>query len=86
MRIRIVEVRPPKNVKQTYNQYGEPNPIKTKTYYKLQTSYLGWIWSDETEPESGRLYPTFDTLEEAEKFVVKTWFEQEIVIKEYKTQ
>jgi len=80
MRIRIVEVSIPKGVADDGSK-----PVRIKKYYKLQSSLLGLVWCDQSEPEYGMIYPTFDTLEEAQRYVQRTYFEKETVVAEYKT-
>ena len=74
MKVRIVEVS------------SRDKTGGTKRYYKLQTSWFGWIWSDETEPQYGMLYPTFDTYEDAENYVLRTYFETERIVKIFDTK
>lgn len=80
MRIRIVEVSAPQGAVDDGSK-----PVRTKKYYKLQSSWFGWIWWDQSDPEYGMIYPTFDTLEEAQRYVQRTYFEKETVVAEYKT-
>ena len=84
MRIRIVEVSIPKN---EYVDFPNDSHLKqVRKYYKLQTSWLGLVWWDKTDPEYGMVYPTFDTVEEAKDYIRRMYFEQEIVAAEYKTR
>lgn len=52
-------------------------------FWKIQTSLLGLVWWDETHPVLPCIYPTFDSLLEAEKYVERMYFEKEKVSKEY---
>ena len=51
-------------------------------HYKLQEKYF-LFWNDSTEPEYGMIWPTFDTLDEAENFVNRMYNQKESVVKEY---
>jgi len=56
------------------------------TYYKIQERLFGFLWwYDLTEPQYNMIYPTFDTLEDAERWVERMYFVQETVVKEYTT-
>ena len=82
MKIRIVEV-----TNGDFTTIDKPNEVKChRKYYKLQTSWLGWIWWDQTEPEYGFIYPTFDTLEAAEEWVNYYYLENERVVREFDTK
>ena len=53
-----------------------------RKYYKLQEYHL-WTWWDQTEPENGMLWPTFETLKEAEDLVDSMYNVRERVVREY---
>ena len=84
MRIRVVEVSVPSG---EYVDLPKDSHLKRITkYYKLQSSLLGWIWTDLSDPIYGMIYPTFDTLEEANNYIRRTYGEQETVVAEYRTK
>ena len=77
-KVRIVEVtNGEKPLSKTQNCFRSGS-----TFYKIQEKHLG-IWWDHTEPEYGMLWPTFDTLEEAEEWVSHNYYQSERVVKEY---
>jgi hypothetical protein len=76
--LRIVKVSVPEEMRKTG---------ASKENYKIQKRFLGCLWWDDlTEPENGMTYPTFDTLEEAEAWVARMYFQKEIVVKEYEVE
>ena len=82
MRIRVVEVSIPAG---EHVDLPKDSHLKRVTkYYKLQSSLLGWLWSDLTDPIYNMVYPIFDTLEEANDYIRRTYGERETVVAEYK--
>ena len=63
---------------------GDPTCPKHKprNFYKIQQRLWNLFWTD-CRAYDGRIWPTFDTLEEAEDYVSKTFFCNERVVREY---
>ena len=51
-------------------------------YYKIQEKWF-LLWNDSCDLETGMIWPTFKTLEEAEEYVRSTYMQAERVVKEY---